>query len=122
MMRKIILLIITLIPQIYCFSQNTSNITIEQIKTANKIFIEHQKYSKLVPLLEQKVENISKINDSWKKQDSLNLIQLTRCNDIILDQTRIINDLNKSIKFRNKVIKYGAVGSVLIIFTWLLQK
>jgi len=121
-MRKIILLIITLIPQIYCFSQNISNITIEQIKTANKIFIEHQKYSKLVPLLEQKVENISKINDSWKKQDSLNLIQLTRCNDIILDQTRIINDLNKSIKFRNKIIKYGAVGSVLIIFTWLLQK
>lgn len=122
MKRKVLILLTILIPQIYAFSQTISNITVKQIKIANKIFLEHKKYSELVPLLENKIDNLNLINKNWEKQDSLNKLQLTRYTDIVLDQTIKIDNLNKSIKIRNKIIKYGAIGTVTLILSWLIQK
>lgn len=121
-MRKLIILLIILIPQIYVFSQNTSKITFEQIKTANLIFNEHQNLKLLVPLLEKKINNLQIINSSWKKQDSISRLQVNMYNDLLQKQYLQIQDLNKSIRLRNKVIKYGTAGSVILIVLCLLRK
>lgn len=88
--RKIALLIMMLIP-ICSFSQHISNptlidtihlsipvnegelvtITDKQLKTANLIFLEHEKLSKEVPLLNEKISNLEKINSTWQHTDSI---------------------------------------------------
>lgn len=88
--RKIALLIMMLIP-ICSFSQHISSptlidtihlsipvnegelvtITDKQLKTANLIFLEHEKLSKEVPLLNEKISNLEKINSTWQHTDSI---------------------------------------------------
>ena len=88
--RKIALLIMMLVP-ICSFSQHISNptlidtihlsipvnegelvtITDKQLKTANLIFLEHEKLSKEVPLLNEKISNLEKINSTWQHTDSI---------------------------------------------------
>lgn len=88
--RKIALLIMMLVP-ICSFSQHISNptlidtvhlsipvneselvtITDKQLKTANLIFLEHEKLSKEVPLLNEKISNLEKIDSIWQHTDSI---------------------------------------------------
>lgn len=88
--KKIALLIMMLVP-IYSFSQHMSSptlidtihlsipvnkdelvtITDKQLKTANLIFLEHEKLSKEVPLLNEKISNLEKINSTWQHTDSI---------------------------------------------------
>ena len=88
--RKIALLIMMLVP-ICSFSQHISSptlidtihlsipvnegelvtITDKQLKTANLIFLEHEKLSKEVPLLNEKISNLEKINSIWQHTDSI---------------------------------------------------
>lgn len=88
--RKIALLIMMLVP-ICSFSQHISNptlidtihlsipvnegelvtITDKQLKTTNLIFLEHEKLSKEVPLLNEKISNLEKINSIWQHTDSI---------------------------------------------------
>lgn len=88
--RKIALLIMMSVP-ICSFSQHISNptlidtihlsipvnegelvtITDKQLKTANLIFLEHEKLSKEVPLLNEKISNLEKINSIWQHTDSI---------------------------------------------------
>ncbi len=88
--RRIALLIMMLVP-ICSFSQHISNptlidtihlsipvnegelvtITDKQLKTANLIFLEHEKLSKEVPLLNEKISNLEKINSIWQHTDSI---------------------------------------------------
>ena len=88
--RKIALLIMMLVP-ICSFSQHISSptltdtihlsipvneselvtITAKQLKTANLIFLEHEKLSKEVPLLNEKISNLEKINSIWQHTDSI---------------------------------------------------
>ena len=88
--KKIALLIMMLIP-ICSFSQHMSSpalidtihlsipvnkdelvtITDKQLKTANLIFLEHEKLSKEVPLLNEKISNLEKINSTWQHTDSI---------------------------------------------------
>ena len=88
--KKIALLIMMLVP-ICSFSQHMSNptlidtihlsipvnkdelvtITDKQLKTANLIFLEHEKLSKEVPLLNEKISNLEKINSTWQHTDSI---------------------------------------------------
>ena len=46
-------------------------ITDKQLKTANLIFLEHEKLSKEVPLLNEKISNLEKINSTWQHTDSI---------------------------------------------------
>ena len=98
MMRKYLLLCLVLIASICAFSQNTSTVTItsEQLKTTNLIFAEHQKLSERV--------------------------QLLYYGNIIEDKNRSIEGLNKSLKKKQNVIKYGAAGSCVLILLCLLLK
>ena len=124
MMRKYLLLCLVLIASICAFSQNTSTVTItgEQLKTANLIFAEHQKLSETVPLLKTKITNLELINKSWEKTDSLRRVQLLYYGNIIEDKNRSIEGLNKSLKKKQNVIKYGAAGSCVLILLCLLLK
>ena len=73
--RKLLLCLMILLPTC-SFSQTTSTITItpEQLKTTNLIFLEHEKYTKEVPLLNKKIETLEKINKSWLHTDSIRRI------------------------------------------------
>ena len=88
--KKIALSIMMLVP-ICSFSQHMSSptlidtihlsipvnkdelvtITDKQLKTANLIFLEHEKLSKEVPLLNEKISNLEKINSTWQHTDSI---------------------------------------------------
>lgn len=88
--KKIALLIMMLVP-ICSFSQHMSSptlidtihlsipvnkdelvtITDKQLKTVNLIFLEHEKLSKEVPLLNEKISNLEKINSTWQHTDSI---------------------------------------------------
>lgn len=96
---------------IYSFSQSTSNISItaEQLKTTNLIFLEHQKYSQIVPLLKEENANLLQINNSWERTDSIRKVQLVNYAYTLEDKDKSIAGLKKSLK-RQKVI----FGSTLI--------
>ena len=109
---------------ILSFSQNTSKITItsEQLRTANLIFLEHKKFSETIPLLDKEIYNLKLINKSWERTDSIRKNQLVYCDNVIQDQYKAIENLNKSIDRKNNIIKYGTIGSCAIIILCLFLK
>lgn len=105
--RKLLLCLMILLPT-YSFSQTTSTITItpEQLKTTNLIFLEHEKYTKEVPLLNKKIETLEKINESWLHTDSIRRINEKQyCTIIKNDSIKIsqLQDLHKKYKVVTKI-------------------
>ena len=121
---RIITIIFLVVLNLDVYSQNTSTITItsEQLKTTNLIFAEHQKLSKTVPLLKSQITNLELINKSWEKTDSVRRVQLLYYGNIIEDKNRSIEGLNKSLKKKQNIIKYGTAGSCVLILLCLLLK
>ena len=117
-MRKLIVLLIILIQTTYVFSQNTLTITREQLIITNKIFAEHEKLKLQVPLLEAKITNL---NTLIYRQDSVYNYKLLACDKQIKNQYDQIQDLNKSIAVKNKVIRYGTFGSIVLVIICLLK-
>lgn len=119
--RKLLLCLMILLPT-YSFSQTTSTITItpEQLKTTNLIFLEHEKYTKEVPLLNKKIETLEKINKSWLHTDSIRRINEKRYNAIIKKDSIRITQLQSSHKKYKVVTKISIILN--IILTCLLVK
>lgn len=113
--RKLLLCLMILLPT-YSFSQTTSTITItpEQLKITNLIFLEHEKYTKEVPLLNKKIETLEKINKSWLHTDSIRRINEKQYNTIIKKDTIKITQLQSSRK------KYKVVTKISIILNIVL--
>lgn len=113
--RKLLLCLMILLPT-YSFSQTTSTITItpEQLKTTNLIFLEHEKYTKEVPLLNKKIETLEKINKSWLHTDSIRRINEKQYNTIIKKDSIKITQLQSSRK------KYTVVTKISIILNIVL--
>ncbi len=113
--RKLLLCLMILLPT-YSFSQTTSTITItpEQLKTTNLIFLEHEKYTKEVPLLNKKIETLEKINKSWLHTDSIRRIKEKQYNTIIKKDSIKITQLQSSRK------KYKVVTKISIILNIVL--
>lgn len=113
--RKLLLCLMILLPT-YSFSQTTSTITItpEQLKTTNLIFLEHEKYTKEVPLLNKKIETLEKINKSWLHTDSIRKINEKQYNTIIKKDSIRITQLQSSHK------KYKVVTKISIILNIIL--
>lgn len=113
--RKLLLCLMILLPT-YSFSQTTSTITItpEQLKTTNLIFLEHEKYTKEVPLLNKKIETLEKINKSWLHTDSIRRINEKKYNTIIKKDSIKITQLQSSRK------KYKVVTKISIILNIVL--
>ena len=113
--RKLLLCLMILLPT-YSFSQTTSTITItpEQLKTTNLIFLEHEKYTKEVPLLNKKIETLEKINKSWLPTDYIRRINEKQYNTIIKKDSIKITQLQSSRK------KYKVVTKISIILNIVL--
>ena len=113
--RKLLLCLMILLPT-YSFSQTTSTITItpEQLKTTNLIFLEHEKYTKEVPLLNKKIETLEEINKSWLHTDSIRRINEKQFNAIIKKDSIKITQLQSSHK------KYKVVTKISIILNIIL--
>lgn len=113
--RKLLLCLMILLPT-YSFSQTTSTITItpEQLKTTNLIFLEHEKYTKEVPLLNKKIETLEEINKSWLHTDSIRRINEKQYNTIIKKDSIKITQLQSSHK------KYKVVTKISIILNIVL--
>lgn len=113
--RKLLLCLMILLPT-YSFSQTTSTITItpEQLKTTNLIFLEHEKYTKEVPLLNKKIETLEEINKSWLHTDSIRRINEKQYNVIIKKDSIKITQLQSSHK------KYKVVTKISIILNIIL--
>lgn len=113
--RKLLLCLMILLPT-YSFSQTTSTITItpEQLKTTNLIFLEHEKYTKEVPLLNKKIETLEEINKSWLHTDSIRRINEKQYNIIIKKDSIKITQLQSSRK------KYKVVTKISIILNIIL--
>ena len=113
--RKLLLCLMILLPT-YSFSQTTSTITItpEQLKTTNLIFLEHEKYTKEVPLLNKKIETLEEINKSWLHTDSIRKINEKQYNTIIKKDSIKITQLQSSRK------KYKVVTKISIILNIIL--
>ena len=113
--RKLLLCLMILLPT-YSFSQTTSTITItpEQLKTTNLIFLEHEKYTKEVPLLNKKIETLEEINKSWLHTDSIRKINEKQYNAIIKKDSIRITQLQSSHK------KYKVVTKISIILNIIL--
>ena len=113
--RKLLLCLMILLPT-YSFSQTTSTITItpEQLKTTNLIFLEHEKYTKEVPLLNKNIETLEKINKSWLHTDSIRRINEKQYNAIIKKDSIKITQLQSSHK------KYKVVTKISIILNIIL--
>lgn len=128
--KKIALLIMMLVP-ICSFSQHMSSptlidtihlsipvnkdelvtITDKQLKTANLIFLEHEKLSKEVPLLNEKISNLEKINSTWQHTDSIR-----KSNE--LKYIKTINDNDSKIKQlkKDKNILLGTSFTSIALF------
>ena len=122
MIKKLLLLCLVLIVPTSSFSQDTLKITSEQLRLTNVIFLEHKKFSEQVPLLQQQITNLEQVNESWKQTDSIRKSQLLYCNQVIEDKNKSIEGLNKSLKRKQNLIKYGGTASVLTIILCLLLK
>lgn len=128
--RKIASLIMMLVP-ICSFSQHISSptlidtihlsipvnegelvtITAKQLKTANLIFLEHEKLSKEVPLLNKKISNLEKIDSIWQHTDSIR-----KSNE--LKYIKTINNNNSKIKQlkKDKKILLGTSFTSIALF------
>ena len=113
--RKLLLCLMILLPT-YSFSQTTSTITItpEQLKTTNLIFLEHEKYTKEVPLLNKKIETLEKINKSWLHTDSIRRINEKQYNAIIKKDSIKITQLQSSHKKYKVVTKISIIVSIIL--------
>ena len=113
--RKLLLCLMILLPT-YSFSQTTSTITItpEQLKTTNLIFLEHEKYTKEVPLLNKKIETLEKINKSWLHTDSIRRINEKQYNAIIKKDSIKITQLQSSHKKYKVVTKISTILNIIL--------
>ncbi len=100
------------------YSQTTFQITQDQIKIANLIFLEHEQYSKEIPLLKQQIINLEYLNNNWIKQDSLNKQNFKILNSTILKQDNQIVTLNHKLKIRTGI----TIGSLIILLITCLVK
>ena len=113
--RKLLLCLMILLPT-YSFSQTTSTITItpEQLKTTNLIFLEHEKYTKEVPLLNKKIETLEEINKSWLHTDSIRRINEKQYNAIIKKDSIKITQLQSLHKKYKVVTKISIIVNIIL--------
>lgn len=113
--RKLLLCLMILLPT-YSFSQTTSTITItpEQLKTTNLIFLEHEKYTKEVPLLNKKIETLEEINKSWLHTDSIRRVNEKQYNAIIKKDSIKITQLQSSHKKYKVVTKISIIVNIIL--------
>lgn len=113
-----IVLTLCLLLTVFCsvHSQDTLKITItsNQLRIANLIFAEHKEFSNIIPLLKEENLNLKIINDYWYKTDSVKSLQLYQNQQIIDNQVKEIEHIQKI--YKNKIyMLYGITGTSIIV-------
>ena len=92
-------------------------ITPAQLKKTNLIFLEHQKFSKEIPLLKTQISSLERLNENLKITDSIRVSQLDRC----MKQVQINNDallhLDKSLRDaeeKNHRLRKWTIGGISV--------
>ena len=88
--------------------------TPQQLRTTNLIFLEHEKWSKQIPLLKQQIRNYQKLDSLASKHDSLQVQQLVDLNNTIDLQERKIKKLKRTKSFGIGVIVALVLGLILL--------
>ena len=123
MKRITLLLLITLLVKIMCFSSNTSRvirqastvlITSDQLKYANLIFVEHKKLLEENRLLYQQVENYKAKTNNLLKTDSLRVEQIANYQHINEKHILQIDNLNKAIKKKDRTVTCWKIGGITV--------
>ena len=100
-------------------------ITTTQLKQTNSIFLEHQKYSLLVPELEYKINLLSESNETLQKSIVIKDEQINNLQDIDALNQIALNDVNnelKTYKRRNKLLLIGGCTlSGTLLFLLILK-
>lgn len=123
MKRSVILFLIILLAKISSFSQTTSTpiendsivtITIDELKIANLIFIEHDSLLKEKELLDKQLNNYLSKTNILQKRIELVSEQRDVFKEQVLVEQSINNQLRKDINRKNKVIKGLTIGGVSV--------
>lgn len=123
MKRIVMIFLIILLMRITCFSAITSeeitqdsivSITSSQLKSANLIFVEHDKLLKENNLLSQQVYNYQIKTNLLSKTDSLRLEQLANYEALNSSYAKQVDDLNNTIKKKDRSILYLEIGGITI--------
>ena len=117
MKRKLKLLSVCLLIPLISFGQTISKdtgliMTPQQLRTTNLIFLEHEKWSKQIPLLKQQIRNYQKLDSLASKHDSLQVQQLVDLNNTIDLQERKIKKLKRTKSFGMGVIVALVLGLI----------
>jgi hypothetical protein len=128
------LFLVTALIPITSFSAITSNcivqdttvlITSNQLKTANLIFIEHDKLYKENTLLLKQIADYQEVIEILQKTDSTRLEQLDTYRDLSTAYKSQIKSLNKTINKKDRTVKAWKIGgltvSVGLFLLWLLK-
>lgn len=134
-MKNFVIALFIILPMtITCFSQNILNITEkdtiiqitpQQLKETNLIFVEHYKLLKENNLLNQQVHNLQIDNNLLLKKDSLRTMQVRSYERLNTANAVQINKLKSEIKEKNKKIlalKIGCTTVSIGLLVWLLLK
>lgn len=121
MKRRFLILFLALIVPTYLHSQNTLTITSEQLKTTNLIFAEHKKLVTTVPLLEEQITNLNRINRSWERTDSIRKLQIDYCMKQIDERNKSIDRLEKSLNRKKKYITYSSTCCLALLICLFLK-
>ena len=124
--KTIFVLLMSLVPTIMCFSQDTLKvknvedsliiITPIQLKKTNIIFLEHSKLLKENEEYSKQVNNLTKVVNNYNTLDSLRIKQLNVYNKVLIEKQDSINNLNNSLKKskkRNRVKNIIIIGSII---------
>ena len=123
MKRIVVLFLIMILLKTMSFSQSMSininqdtivSITSEQLKYSNLIFVEHEKLIVENSLLNKQLENQELKIQLLEKTDSLRLNQLYYYKELDKKHSLQIEDLNKTIKNKDKAIEIFKIGGITI--------
>lgn len=116
-MKKLTLFLLLTIHCCWICSQNTLKITNEHLKIANLIFAEHEYQTKLIPFLQQQIDNL-KIG--LIQSDSIYKSDILRYKQIIDIQNSTIIKLNNNLDTKNKLL-IGTTACSIILFLLCLK-
>lgn len=123
MKRIVILFLIMIFLRIMSFSQNISvdtnqdtivSITSEQLKYSNLIFIDHEKLLIENSLLSTQLEKQKSKIQLLEKTDSMRVNQIHYYKGLESNYSVQIENLNKTIKNKDKTIKIFKIGGITI--------
>ena len=137
MKKNLLILLISLLPAMWCSSQNTYPkltsdslivITPQQLKATNLIFLEHKKLKLEVPELNKQIVSYESLINSYAESDSLKNSQIDKLTNYmeVSEQVREnqLREINK-LKSKNQLYKGLSIGgvtvSVMLLITLLIK-